>query len=96
MKIDEIEQWKRKVNDKDAEISKFKNLEHEMHSYESKINNMKIENDRVSGILKSRLAEIEDWKGKYNRLEGQLSGLDGLKKEKKALEDRCNDYVRQN
>ena len=28
VKIDEIEQWKRKVNDKDAEISKFKNLQH--------------------------------------------------------------------
>ena len=42
MKIEEIEQWKRKVSDRDAEISKFKNLENEIFNYESKINNMKL------------------------------------------------------
>lgn len=54
-KIDEIDQWKKKVSDRDAELSKFKNLENELYNYESKINNLKIENDRINGILKSRL-----------------------------------------
>lgn len=74
-KVNEIDQWKRKVNDKDAELSKLKNLENDIFTYESKIKNMNIENDRVNGILKSRLGEIEDWKSKYNQLQGQLSGL---------------------
>ncbi len=41
-KLDEIEQWKKKVSERDNELSKYKNLENELYSYESKINNLKI------------------------------------------------------
>lgn len=43
------------MSDRDSELSKYKNLENELFNYESKINNLKIENDRINGILKSRL-----------------------------------------
>jgi hypothetical protein len=56
--MDEIDQWKKKISDKEIEASKFKNLEHEIHGYETKMSNLKIENDRINGILKSRLSEI--------------------------------------
>ena len=29
---------------------------------------MQAENDRINGILKSRLSDIEEWKNKYLRL----------------------------
>lgn len=87
-KLEEIEGWKRKVSDRDAELSKFKNLENELFSYESKISNHKIENDRINGILKSRLGEIEDWKAKHHLLQQQLEQLPLLQQDKKALDDR--------
>lgn len=43
-------------------------MENELQSYESKVSSIRIENDRINGILKSRLAEIEDWKARYNQL----------------------------
>lgn len=65
-----------------------------MHSYESKINNLKIENDRINGILKSRLGEIEDWKNKYNTIQQQITIYINVEKEKKNVEDKLNGYVR--
>ena len=34
---------------------------------------MQAENDRINGILKSRLGDIEEWKNKYMKLEGQVN-----------------------
>ena len=84
-KLEEIDQWKRKINDRDNEISKLKNMENELYNYESKINNLKIENDRINGILKSRLSEIEEWKGRCKEFEREMNGYEGLQKEKKSL-----------
>jgi chromosome segregation ATPase len=95
-KLEEVEAWKRKVTERESELSKYKNLENELFSYESKINNLKIENDRINGILKSRLSEIEDWKGRYQQVEQQLAQAALLHQEKKALEERCGSQVRQN
>ena len=77
-KLEEIEAWKKKVSERDAELSKYKNLENELYSYESKINNLKLENDRINGILKSRLGEIEDWKGRYNQLQEEFEQVGSL------------------
>ena len=57
------------------ELSKYRNLEHEIANYDSKMSMMQAENDRINGILKSRLAEVEDWKGKYGRLEQQVNNF---------------------
>ena len=95
-KLDEIDQWKRKVSERESELSKFKNLENDLYSYESKISNLKIENDRINGILKSRLGEIEDWKGRYNQLQVTVTGFEGVEKDRKALEDRCGQQIKQN
>lgn len=50
------------------EISKLRNLENELPNYENKINMMAAENDRLDGILKSRVTEIEEWKNKCYQL----------------------------
>jgi predicted nuclease with TOPRIM domain len=84
-KFDEIDQWKKKVTEREAELSKYKNLENELYNYESKISNLKIENDRINGILKSRLGEIEDWKGRHNVLQATVSNFGNIEKEKQAL-----------
>ena len=74
-KLDEIEQWKRRVSDKELELSKLKNLENELQNYESKYDMLQAENDRVNKILKSRQAEIEDWKGKTNSLQSRIENF---------------------
>lgn len=53
-------------------------MENELYNYESKINNLKIENDRINGILKSRLGEIEDWKNRHNQAQAALSSYGSL------------------
>lgn len=66
--MNEIDQWKKRLSDKEMELGKLKNLEYEIQSYDTKMTNLKIENDRINGILKSRLGEIEEWKGRYAQL----------------------------
>lgn len=67
-----------------------------MFTYESKINNLKIENDRINGILKSRLGEIQDWKNRCNAVQATANNVVGLEKEKKSLEERCGNQIKQN
>lgn len=93
-KLEEIDGWKKKVSERDSELSKYKNLENELFNYESKINNLKIENDRINGILKSRLGEIEDWKGKHHQLQMDMEKVGALQQDKKGLEDRIGHQVR--
>lgn len=84
------------MSEREAELSKYKNMENELYNYESKINNLKIENDRINGILKSRLGEIEDWKNRHNQAQAALSNYGNLEKEKKAVEERCGNQIKQN
>lgn len=41
------------------ELSRYKNLENEVARYESKFSMIQTENDRINGILKTRLSEID-------------------------------------
>lgn len=74
-KIDEIEKWKQRLSNKEAELSQLKNLENDVATYENKLSMSKAENDRVNGILKTRLEEIEAWKRKNGELEAALSRM---------------------
>lgn len=65
-KMNEMEEWKQRLASKEAELSNYKNMENDMATYENKLNMLKAENDRINGILKSRLEEIEGWKRKNN------------------------------
>lgn len=91
-----MENYKRLLTEKDAELSRYKNLDNEIKSYESKINYSKIENDRINGILKSRMAEIEDWKERTKKLEAALSSYSRLELDKKAADDRHQQQLKQN
>ena len=55
---------------------------------------MRVENDRINGSLKSRLEEIEAWKRKNSDLEGKLSRMDMLEKDKKMFEDKFNHQIK--
>ena len=57
---------------------------------------LKAENDRINGILKSRLAEIEEWRSKYTRLEGNLNNLAAVEKDKQNMESKYNEQIRNN
>jgi hypothetical protein len=46
--------------------------------------------------LKSRLGEIEDWKGKYVKLETTISNYTNVDREKKNLEDKLNNQIKNN
>lgn len=56
-----------------------------MANYENKINMMQAENDRINGILKSRLSDIEEWKGKYMRIEATMGNYTDMEREKKKV-----------
>ena len=55
---------------------------------------VKAENDRVNSILKTRLEEIEAWKRKNAELEGALSRMGLLEKDKKMFEDKFNHQIK--
>lgn len=44
------------------------------------------ESERIYGIMKSRLVEIDEWKNKYYELEKHLGEMGNLDKERRALE----------
>ena len=46
---------------------------------------IKAENDSINGVLKARLEELEAWKRKNAELEGGLSRMAFLEKDKKLL-----------
>lgn len=94
VKLDEIEKWKQRCSAKEAEISQLKNLENDVAQYESKISMIKTENDRINGILKARLEEIETWKKKNAELENGLSKMAFMEKDKKMLEDKFNNQLK--
>lgn len=78
------------------ELSRFRNLEHEIANYESKMSMLQAENDRINGILKSRLGDIEEWKNKYLRLEKEINNFSEVERMKKVLEDKLNGQVKNN
>jgi hypothetical protein len=55
---------------------------------------IKAENDRINGILKSRLEEIETWKKKNADLESGLSKMAFMEKDKKMIEDKFNNQLK--
>lgn len=55
---------------------------------------IKAENDRINGILKARLEEIETWKKKNADLENGLSRMAFVEKDKKMLEDKFNNQLK--
>ena len=75
-------------------MTQYKNLENDVATYESKLNMIKAENDRVNSILKSRLEEIEAWKRKNADLEAALSRMGLIEKDKKAFEDKFNSQIK--
>lgn len=93
-KMDEIEGWKQRLSAKEAELTHYKNLENDMATYENKLNMLKAENDRINGILKSRLEQIEAWKRKNNELQDGLSRMTLLEKDKKMFEDKFNNQIK--
>jgi hypothetical protein len=44
--------------------------------------------------LKSRLAEIEDWKNRYAQIEARLNEYAYVEKDKKALEEKFNSLIK--
>lgn len=84
-KMDEIERWKQKLASCEAELSKLDGLQNDLAHYESKINMGKAENDRLNGLLKARLEELEAWKRKNQDLEGALSQMNFMAEEKRML-----------
>jgi len=57
---------------------------------------MQAENERINGILKSRLGEIEDWRNRYSKLEITLNNYSNVDREKKNLEDKLNNQLKNN
>jgi len=46
---------------------------------------MQAENERINGILKSRLGEIEDWKNRYSKMEATVANYSVVDREKKNV-----------
>lgn len=67
-KVDEIENWKQRLAKQEAETNRYRNLEGEITGYQSKIANLAGEIERLNGVLKTRLGEIEDWKNRCSKM----------------------------
>lgn len=93
-KLDEIEQWKKKVSDREMELSKLKNVEDDLANYESKFGMMQAENDRINGLLRTRQGEIEDWKNRHSKLEVTINNFTHVEKDRENLQNKLNDQVR--
>jgi hypothetical protein len=61
-KLEEVEKWKSRLQEKEMENSRLRNMETQIPQYDAKLDMMRVENDRIGNILKSRLGEIETWK----------------------------------
>lgn len=57
-----------RYQDKEAEIGRLKNVENEIANHVTRYGMLQAENDRITNILKSRQAEIEDLKQKHIKL----------------------------
>jgi hypothetical protein len=55
---------------------------------------LQAENDRINNILKSKQGEIEDWKGRTNKLEVTIKNFSYVEQEKNNLQSRLNDQVK--
>ena len=55
---------------------------------------VKVENDRINGILKSRLEEIQTWKKKNADLENALSQMNFMAEEKRMLQEKFNNNIK--
>jgi hypothetical protein len=54
-------------------------------AFESRMGEMSRENDRLNGVIRTRIGEIENWKSKYTDIEKQISKYIDMEKEKKNL-----------
>jgi chromosome segregation ATPase len=68
-KLDEIEQWKKRVAEREGELGKLRNVENELANHNTRYSMLQAENDRINNIMKSKQGEIEEWKGKHGKLE---------------------------
>lgn len=57
---------------------------------------MQAENERINGILKSRLGEIEDWKNRYSKMEATVANYSVVDREKKNVQDKLNNQIKNN
>lgn len=55
---------------------------------------LQAENDRINGLLRTKQGEIEDWKGRHNKLEVTINNFTHVEKEKDNLQNKLNDQVR--
>lgn len=54
-------------------------------AFESRMGEMSRENDRLNGVIRTRIGEIENWKNKYTDIEKQIGKYIDMEKEKKNL-----------
>ena len=80
--------------DRENELAKLKNVEDELANHATRFGMLQAENDRINNILKSKQAEIEDWKVRHNKLEGKVSNMGFVQQEKANLQSRLNDQVK--
>lgn len=53
-KLDEIEQWKKRLSDRESQLAKLKNIEDELANHTTRFSMLQAENDRINNILKSK------------------------------------------
>ena len=54
-------------------------------AFESRMGEMSRENDRLNGVIRTRIGEIENWKNKYTDIQKQIGKYIDMEKEKKNL-----------
>lgn len=65
-----------------------------MAQYEQKYSTLRIENERMNGVLKSRLEEMEGWKRKAQDWEREADKVGNVERDRRALEDKYSQQIK--
>ena len=94
-KVDEIESWKQRVAKQDSELGRYRYLEGEINGYQTKITNLAGEIERLNGVLKTRLGEIEDWKNRCSKMEITITNYSVVEGNNKNLQNQVDTQAQQ-
>lgn len=94
-KLGEIDEWKSRYSKLELQFTTLRQLESKISEYENRIGLLTQEIERLNNVLRQRLGEIEEWKGRYSKLEIQLSHYRGYEDKVRELEERTSMLVGQ-
>lgn len=84
-KVDEVEEYKRRLVRQEAETARYRNLQNHIDSQEKKIVGLNTEIERLNMLLKSRLVDLDQLKSHCQGLDQAVRQLPELERQNAEL-----------